>query len=190
MGENEGGTIQNSYATGNADGGDGNVDYVGGLVGANDGRIRNSYASGNADGGDGNNDYVGGLAGWNYSRIRNSYAAGNADGGAGLNDWVGGLVAQNEGGTIQSSYYNSDASITGELSPITDGTGKTLAQLRSLDVDQTETDFGTGNGWSEDDWDFGSSGTHYPSVLSTSGTLLCAQPGQGTTRVGQPGTCP
>ena len=57
------GTISNSNATGNADGGDGDDEGVGGLVGYNDeAPSSNSYATGNADGGDGN-DRVGGLVG-------------------------------------------------------------------------------------------------------------------------------
>ena len=49
----DGGTIQNSYATGSADGGDGNdKGWVAWWV-LNDGTISNSYATGSADGGDG-----------------------------------------------------------------------------------------------------------------------------------------
>ena len=53
-----------SYATGNVDGGSGNSDWVGGLVG----RMSNtqsyiiaSYATGNVNGGSGNGDYIGGV---------------------------------------------------------------------------------------------------------------------------------
>ena len=52
------------------------TNYVGGLVGRNDGQITNSYALGNVTG----TDYVGGLVGSNSDRIRNSYAAGNVKG--------------------------------------------------------------------------------------------------------------
>ena len=51
------GSITGSYATGNADGGAGDQDFVGGLVGWQDsGSITASYATGNADGGDGDGD--------------------------------------------------------------------------------------------------------------------------------------
>ena len=68
VGDNDGYIIGNSYAAGSADGGDGDIDSVGGLVGRNRGSIVNSYATGYANGGDGKQDNVGGLVG--YSRVR------------------------------------------------------------------------------------------------------------------------
>ena len=103
------GTIQDSYATGDATGSSGNLDRVGGLVGYNEsGTIGNSYATGSADGGAGDNDSVGGLVGTNLGTIGNSYATGSAKGGAG-DDSVGGLVGRNRSGilggaTIKNSY--------------------------------------------------------------------------------------
>ena len=86
-------------------GGSGHSDFVGGLVGYNDGgTITASYAIGTADGGDGNYDGVGGLVGWNTGSINASYATGDVDGGDGNNDRVGGLVGYNDGGTITASY--------------------------------------------------------------------------------------
>ena len=86
----------NSYATGSADGGDGNSDEVGGLVGFNNGGIDpgNSFATGTANGGAGNSDSVGGLVGRNRGGIgvaRISYATGTADGGGGDDScgWLG-----------------------------------------------------------------------------------------------------
>ena len=104
------GRITASYASGNADGGDGGEDRVGGLVGVNRGTIIASYAAGNADGGDGN-DRVGGLVGNNGASgtITASYAIGNADGGDGNSDSVGGLVGNNNGGTITASYATGNA---------------------------------------------------------------------------------
>ena len=53
MGQQTNGSITASYATGNADGGDGNGDYAGALVGQQtNGSITASYATGNADGGE------------------------------------------------------------------------------------------------------------------------------------------
>ena len=111
VGFQNGGSITGSYATGNADGGDGNSDRVGGLVGLqNGGSITGSYATGNADGGDGNSDRVGGLVGSQGSRgsITASYATSNADGGDGIQDDVGGLVG-NHSGSITASYATGNA---------------------------------------------------------------------------------
>ena len=107
-----GGSITASYATGNADGGDGNSDRVGGLVGeqGSGGSITASYATGNADGGDGDLDSVGGLVGLQQGSISASYATGNADGGDGGQDFVGGLVGeQGSGGSITASYATGNA---------------------------------------------------------------------------------
>ena len=104
-----GGTITATYATGDADGGDGNNDRVGGLVGHNDGTITASYATGDVDGGDGNIDYVGGLVGLNANSITASYATGDADGGDGDNDQVGGLAGYSDGGSITASYAIGNA---------------------------------------------------------------------------------
>ena len=57
------------------------------------GSISASYATGDADGGVGDRDYVGGLVGHQQGSITGSYATGNADGGAGVGDTVGSLVA-------------------------------------------------------------------------------------------------
>ena len=71
-----GGSITASYATGDADGGDGNADIVGGLVGfqGSGSSITASYATGDADGGDGTNDCVGGLVGRSRWRFRSRQA--------------------------------------------------------------------------------------------------------------------
>ncbi len=100
VGENNSGTIMNSYATGSVSG---NSD-LGGLVGENNsGIIMNSYATGSVSG----NSDLGGLAGWNFSgTITNSYATGSVSGSGD----VGGLVGSNSGlfgrnpGTITNSY--------------------------------------------------------------------------------------
>ena len=110
VGFQNGGSITGSYATGNADGGDGNVNYVGGLVGfQNSGSITASYATGDADGGAGNQDYVGGLVGLQNGSITGSYATGDADGGAGIFDSVGGLVGFKQSGSITASYATGNA---------------------------------------------------------------------------------
>ena len=112
VGSQNSGSITASYATGNADGGAGGFDRVGGLVGEQGGAgsITGSYATGNADGGDGIQDAVGGLVGQqNSGSITGSYATGNADGGAGNTDTVGGLVGVQNGGSITASYATGNA---------------------------------------------------------------------------------
>jgi hypothetical protein len=88
------GTMQNNYATGDVKG----RNYVGGLVGRNEGRIVHaSYATGDVEG----NGIVGGLVGWNDNgTAQNSYATGDVNG---RTIRVGGLVGANDG-TVQNSY--------------------------------------------------------------------------------------
>ena len=104
-----GSSITASYATGDADGGGGGNDRVGGLVGLSRGSITASYATGDADGGDGGHNRVGGLVGLSYGSITASYATGDADGGDGAYDRVGGLVGWQHGGSITASYATGDA---------------------------------------------------------------------------------
>jgi len=109
VGYNDGGSISNSYATGEVTGtGDG--DDVGGLVGKNYGSISNSYATGAVTG---TGDDVGGLVGENYNRsssISNSYATGAVEG---YNN-VGGLVGYFFRGTISNSYATGEVEGTGD----------------------------------------------------------------------------
>ena len=109
VGRQSGGSITASYATGPAAGGDGDFDYVGGLVGSQSGLITASYATGAAAGGDGL-DYVGGLVGQQEGgSITASYATGPAAGGDGNFDAVGGLVGSQGGGSITASYATGPA---------------------------------------------------------------------------------
>ena len=96
-------TITNSYATGSVSG---DSNFVGGLVGDNNGIITNSYATGSVSGSIGSSS-VGGLVGANGAgTITNSYATGPVSGGSGN---VGGLVGQNNG-TITNSYATGSVS--------------------------------------------------------------------------------
>ena len=99
-------SITASWATGAADGGDGDSDYAGGLVGRQDlGSITASHATGHAVGGSGAFDIVGGLVGrQDGGSITASYATGAAAGGDGNFDRVGGLVGVQGGGSITASY--------------------------------------------------------------------------------------
>ncbi|MXX99083.1 MAG: cadherin-like beta sandwich domain-containing protein, partial [Gammaproteobacteria bacterium] len=95
VGENNYGTITDSYATGFVNGGT----SAGGLVGSNLGDIANSYAAVSVARG----LFIGGLVGDNSGDIANSYAIGTV---AGDSD-IGGLVGRNNDvGSIANSYAN------------------------------------------------------------------------------------
>ena len=184
MGNQTGGRITSSYATGSPDGGSG-ADDIGGLVGfqAGSGSITSSYATGSPDGGSGV-DEIGGLVGQSSGSITSSYATGNPDGGEG-SDEVGGLVGyQGNGGSITSSYatgnpdggegsdkvgglvgyQGNSGSITSSYGFGTTANGDSnthgaspsgVASASAL----TQTNSGTSdtNRWSTDAWDFGTS---------------------------------
>jgi flagellin-like protein len=108
VGDNDEGTVSNSYSTGNVTG---ESNTVGGLVGANDGNISNSYSTGNVTG---ESNRVGGLVGANDGNISNSYSTGNVTG----EKWVGSLVGRNSKGNISNSNSTGnvvDANIAGGL---------------------------------------------------------------------------
>lgn len=93
-GYNDGGSISNSYFTGQVAGGS---VYIGGLVGVHKGSISNSYATATVKGSDLG---TGGLVGYSIGSISNSYATGPVVGGG---YYTGGLVAVNRG-SISNSY--------------------------------------------------------------------------------------
>ncbi len=113
------GNISTSYATGSVSG---SGNFAGGLVGFNYGAISASYATGSISGG---ND-VGGLAGFNYGNsISNSYATGSVSG----NDTVGGLVGLNgNGGTLVNSYATGNViGNSGNVGGLTGGNSGTIS---------------------------------------------------------------
>ena len=94
---NTGGTIQDSYATGNVTAGTGGT-RAGGLTAQSNGSILRSYATGAVSGG---SQGVGGLVGFNTgATIVNSYATGAVTATA----FAGGLVGFNTGATIVNSH--------------------------------------------------------------------------------------
>ena len=110
------GTIVSSYATGDVHG-EALADDVGGLVGRHWGGITASYATGSADGGSGDLDRVGGLVGGQIaaSTITASHASGTVNGGDGDSDSVGGLIGgQAGGGTVTASYATGAVDTGGE----------------------------------------------------------------------------
>ncbi len=95
-------TIQNCSSSGNING----YDYVGGLIGKNDGAIINSYAEGDVTG----NSRIGGFVGENNGgNIENCYATGNVN-ASGINS--GGFVASNSNNANIEHCY-STGNVTG-----------------------------------------------------------------------------
>ena len=111
-----GGTIATSYATGAVSA----ASDAGGLVGWNANTISTSYATGTASAG----QHVGGLVALNGGAVSTSYATGAA---SGLSN-VGGLVGDSQGGTVSTSYW--DTQTTGQNASAGGGTGLTTAQLQ------------------------------------------------------------
>lgn len=95
------------------------ADYVGGLVGWNQGSVSNTYAMNQVLS---SGVYVGGLVGWNGGTISNSYSTGQV---SGISEF-GGLVGYSSNGTVLNSYWDTQAS---GQSTSAGGTGKTTAQL-------------------------------------------------------------
>ncbi|UCD21865.1 MAG: hypothetical protein JSW22_07530 [Chloroflexota bacterium] len=110
-------------------------DYVGGLVGRNDGTVSNSYSTGGVTG---NFGRVGGLVGRNEGTVSNSYSTGSVTG----NEHVGGLVGWIYNGTVSNSYYNYDEVLINGENVITIGAlfdedfEEWLANDKSLDVSE------------------------------------------------------
>ncbi|TAJ43446.1 hypothetical protein CUJ86_10645, partial [Methanofollis fontis] len=126
------GTITNCYATGNATGKNG----AGGLVGGSTGTITNCSATGNADA---ETDYAGGLAGYNNGTITNCSATGNATADESC---AGGLAGYNNGGTI------TNCSATGNADAGTDNAGGLVGHS---DISGTITNcYATGNATARD----------------------------------------
>ena len=76
--------------------------YVGGLVGRNEGAVTASYTGGSVSGG----LDVGGLVGWSQGTITASYATASVSG----RQYIGGLVGQNYNGSVTASYATGGVS--------------------------------------------------------------------------------
>jgi filamentous hemagglutinin family protein len=98
---NANGSIKNSDATGAVSA----PNFVGGLVGSNEGPITNSYATGTVTG----LVNVGGLVGYDTSTIDTSYATGSVSGSVSGSNYVGGLVGRTDGSAGNPSVTNSYA---------------------------------------------------------------------------------
>jgi filamentous hemagglutinin family protein len=118
-----GATISNSYASGNVTGGP-TSGGLGGLVGENVATITGSHATGNVSG-----ETAGGLVGGNQGTITDSYASGNVTGSYA----AGGLVGQMDGGTISSS--RASGNVTGGTD--FDFTGGLVGRMQGGDIDNS-----------------------------------------------------
>ena len=97
------GIVTASHATGRVEG----DDFVGGLVGLNGGAVATSYATGRVEGDLG----IGGLAGVTSGAVAASYATGRV---AGRSE-IGGLVGFVFGGTVNASYSTGPATGAGNV---------------------------------------------------------------------------
>ncbi len=119
------GIITNSYSTGSISG-----ESAGGLVGWNiGGTITNSYSTASVTGSYGGGGLVGGMGSYdcgdNCGSVTNSYSTGSITGSY----MVGGLVGNNNGGTVNNSFWDKETS--GQATS-DGGTGKTTAEMKTL----------------------------------------------------------
>jgi trimeric autotransporter adhesin len=96
-------------------------DYVGGLVGDNQGAVSNSYSTGSVTG----EWHVGGLVGYNEGSVSNSYSTGSVAGSV----WIGGLVGSNRDGTVSNSFWDR---VTSGRVTSDGGTGKTTTEMMDI----------------------------------------------------------
>ena len=144
VGYNYGGTISNSYATGEV------------TSSASASASSNSYSFG------------GGLVGYNYGEtLSNSYATGEVTSSASYS-YSGGLVGYNGGTLSGTNYFVDNSGTNGIGSGTCSGTcaQKTLTQLQAL-ISTDVTD------WSTDNWDFGTT-TQLPRVKYAPTATYCS----------------
>lgn len=152
VGYKYGGSVSNSYATGQVVGGL----YTGGLVGANMGSISNSYAAVTVSGDFG----AGGLAGYNAGTVKSSYATGQV---TGSNWYTGGLLGGNAGnGSVSNSYATGN--VIGHLSAAGGLVGG------SVDNSSISYSFATGNVSSDVNDVGGLVGSSYASISNSYAT--------------------
>ena len=158
--------IINSYASGAVSGNS----SIGGLVGWHKGRLRNTYATGDVSLTSASNNRLGGLVGsWETTgSIRNSYAIGRVIPGADNARDGGGLIGVTTG-TVISSYWNTQTSRRSSSAGGDGAIPRSTTQLRSP-TDPGATSMDTYYGWSDNDWDFGSS-QDYPALRYVAGGL-------------------
>ncbi len=134
-GRSIGGEILSCYASGEVSG----ISNVGGLCGENSALITKCYAKANVTG---TVDSIGGFCGRHYEGyIFNCYSVGLITGG--LSSSIGGFCGSISSGGIDDCYWDID---TSGYSESNGGTGKTTAELKSIDTYLS-------NGWDFSDID-------------------------------------
>jgi hypothetical protein len=131
-------TLSNCFSTANIEG----VNYVGGLVGVNEGAsvISNSYSKGSVNG----ISNIGGLVGMQYySSIESCYSTGPVNGSS----ETGGLVGFNDNSTVSDSYWNIETS--GQASS-SGGNARTTAEMTYPYATNTYTGWDFTDIWVED----------------------------------------
>ena len=112
-----GGSVTNSYNTGEVSG----SDHVGGVVGLNNSSasVENCYNTGSVNG---SGNSVGGVVGDNSGTVENCYNTGSVSG----NSYVGGVVGWNASGTVKNCYntgaVNSSGNYVGGVAGYNSGT--------------------------------------------------------------------
>ena len=134
------GSISNCYSTGAVSSGD-TSSSIGGLAGLNTGSINNSYSTGSVSGSSGSNR-IGGLVGNNYfyASISNCYSTGEVNG----SNYVGGLVGSNLAYS-SISYSYSIGTVSGSLSVggLVGDNSETITSCYFLDTSGPNNGFGT-----------------------------------------------
>lgn len=154
VGYNNGGTISNSYATGDVTSTGANFLYsawIGGLVGISFGAIENSYATGDVTG----IDSVGGFIGESDDVITNSYATGNVSG----TTKVGGFAGVDYGTT---SYSYATGNVVG-----TSQVGGFAGYSEGFGISYS---YATGKVTSTDTWAGGFVGENYTDISNSYAT--------------------
>ncbi len=128
------GNISNTYVTGSVTG----ANFVGGLIGRNTGPLSTAYVTGSITG----TTHVGGLIGWNdYFDVENTYVSATVQG----TTEVGAMIGHNAG-IITLSIWNSDATVVSGVG-FGDGTGvsgKTTNEMRTQSTfEESQWDFVT-----------------------------------------------
>ena len=164
VGNNSGGVISNSYATGTIQGGS----STGGLVGDNYGTITNSYTNVSVSG----DRYLGGLAGCNLrgGTIANSYTVPRIN--SPYKKWKGGVVGYN-GYQAEVSYSYWDTDVSG-ISNGFYGIGQTTIEMQSPTAPGT-TSTEIYYSWGHEIWHFGTL-EQYPLLKHRDGTIMPNQP--------------
>jgi hypothetical protein len=132
---NTGGTIQDSYATGNVTSGSGGT-RAGGLAGNNNGSILRSYATGAVSGG---SQGVGGLVGYNNGTSAATIVESYATGAVTATAFAGGLVGINPVGASVSKSY-----ATGAVTATATATASTAGGLIGSNSGAVTQSFATG----------------------------------------------